>query len=173
MASEKYIPVGKLGKPHGLSGAFRFLLSNELKSKKKTPKYFMVEQRGSFLPWFINKIEWLGFNEGLISFEEITSVEKAKEHNRKELFLTEKDFELFFKKNAEGLNYLIGYKASEESNGELGIIKEIIENPGQVLCSVVKDGNELFIPLVDEFIVDINKRKKEIIFNLPEGLLDL
>ncbi len=133
----------------------------------------MIEQRGSFLPWFINKIEWLGFNEGLISFEEITSVEKAKENTKKGLYLTEKDFELFFKKDAEGLNYLIGYKASEESRGDLGIIKEIIENPGQVLCFAVKDNHEFVIPLVDEFILNINKRKKEIIFILPEGLLDL
>lgn len=171
--AESYISVGKLGKPHGLSGAFRFLLTSELKSKKKTPKYFMIEQRGSFLPWFVSKIEWLGFNDGFISFEEITSVEKAKENTRKELFLTEKDFDLLFKRNAEGLNYLIGYKASEEKQGELGIIEDIIENPGQVLCLVKQDGNELVIPLVDEFILSINKRKKEIIFNLPIGLLDL
>ena len=171
--AEAYISVGKLGKPHGLSGAFRFLLNDELKSKKKLPRYFIIQDRGSYLPWFIKKIEWLGFNEGFISFEEITTVEKAQEHTKKELLLPQKDFDLLFKKNAEGLSYLVGYKAIDEKQGEIGAIAEIIENPGQVLCMIEKDGNEIAIPLVEEFITDINKRKKQITFDLPEGLLDL
>jgi 16S rRNA processing protein RimM len=171
--AESYISVGKLGKPHGLSGAFRFLLTDELKSKKKLPKHFIIEDRGSYLPWFVKNIEWLGFNDGFITFEEITSVEKAKEHTKKELLLTQKDFDLLFKKNSAELSYLIGFKAVEEKLGALGLVEEIIENPGQVLCSVRNGDNEMYIPLVDDFIISINKRKKEILFNLPEGLLDL
>jgi 16S rRNA processing protein RimM len=171
--AESYISVGKLGKPHGLSGAFRFLLSEELKSKKKLPKYFIIEDRGSYLPWFIEKIEWLGFNDGFISLEEIVSVEKAKAYTKKDLLLPTKEFGLFFKKNAEGYNYLVGYRAIEEKLGEIGTVTEVTENPGQVLCVVVKEGNEVVIPLVEEFILEIKKRKKEITFNLPDGLLDV
>ena len=29
------------------------------------------------------------------------------------------------------------------------------------------------IPLVDDFIVELNKKEKKIIFNLPEGLTEL
>jgi 16S rRNA processing protein RimM len=171
--AEAYISVGKLGKPHGLSGAFRFLLNDELKSKKKVPKHFIIEERGSFLPWFISKIEWLGFNDGFISFEEITSVEKAKEHTKKELLLSQKDFELYFKKTSESLGYLVGYKATDEKHGALGVIDEITEHPGQLLCTIKNGKEELTIPFVEDFIVTIDKRKKEIIFSLPEGLLDL
>ena len=69
--AEQHISVGKLGKPHGLSGAFRFLLHRELKSKKKFPNHFFILQKGNFLPWFIKEIEWLGFDSGFILFEEI------------------------------------------------------------------------------------------------------
>jgi 16S rRNA processing protein RimM len=171
--AESYISVGKLGKPHGLSGAFRFLLNDELKSKKKIPKHFIIEERGSFLPWFVSKIEWLGFNDGFISFEEIDSVEKARAHTKKELLLSQKDFDLFFKKNQESLHYLVGYKASDHERGELGVVREIADNPGQLLCIIKNGKEEIAIPLVDDFIENIDKRKKEIVFNLPEGLLDL
>ena len=35
------------------------------------------------------------------------------------------------------------------------------------------EGNLVIIPLVNAFINDINKKEKQIIVNLPEGLLDL
>ena len=171
--AEPFISVGKLGKPHGISGAFRFLLHLELKNKKKLPNHFMINQKGSFLPWFVKEIEWLGFNEGFILFEEISTPEKAKQYSTCELFLTEKEAESLFKKNVGSIDYLLGYKARDEKEGELGVIEELIENPGQILCSIKGDGNEIMIPLVEEFISKIDKGKKEIIFNLPEGLLDI
>ncbi|MES2621806.1 MAG: ribosome maturation factor RimM [Bacteroidota bacterium] len=171
--AEQFISVGKLGKPHGISGAFRFLLHRELKSKKKFPSHFMIQQKGSFLPWFIIAVEWLGFSEGFILFEEISTPEKAKLYSTSELFLSEKSVESFFKKHVSGINYLVGYKAMEEKEGEIGIIEEVIENPGQILCLVKRGFDEIMIPLVDEFVSKIDKRKREITFKLPEGLLEL
>ncbi len=173
MAGEQNITVGKLGKPHGISGAFRIYMQRELKSPQKFPKHFLVQERGTLLPWFVTKVEWIGFNEGFVWFEEITNPEKAKQYSGRELFLTEKDINTFFKKDSGSYSELIGYKAFEETEGEIGIIEEIIENPGQILLSIKSETKEILIPLVDEFIVEVNKKKKELLLNLPEGLLDL
>ncbi len=171
--TEQNISVGKLGKPHGLSGAFRFLLHRELKNKKKFPKHFLLQQKGSFLPWFVASVEWLGFQDGFILFEEISVIEKAKQFSGSELFLSEKDATLYFKPEAGEFDYLIGYKAIDEEGGEFGVVNEIIENPGQILCSILQGEKEMMIPFVEEFISNIDKLKKEITFNLPEGLLDI
>ena len=173
MTGEKYIAIGKLGKPHGISGAFRFLLHRELKAKSKTPKYFMLEIKGSYLPWFIKSIEWTGFGEGIILFDEIINPEKAKQYTACELFMPEKDVNTFFKKDAESLHELIGYNVSDQDAGELGLIIDVFENPGQVLLSINYNGKEIMIPFVDDFVLELNKRKKTILFSLPEGLLDL
>jgi len=171
MASEKYISVGKIGKPHGLSGAFRFFLDRELKSKKKVPGHFLLNLKGNYMPWFITSIEWIGFNEGYILFEEVGSPEKGKQYTGTELCLSEKDISTYFKKDAESLDYLVGYKALDEVEGELGLIEEVVENPGQVLLSIGRNGQEIMIPFVEEFVVSLNKRKKEIVLSLPEGLV--
>jgi 16S rRNA processing protein RimM len=172
MAIEQYISVGKLGKPHGLSGAFRFFLDRELKSKNKAPAHFLLNLKGSFMPWFIKSIEWGGFSEGFIVFEEITSREKGKQYAGIELYLSEKDINTYFKKDADSLDYLKGYKAIDEAEGEIGVIEEVVENPGQLLLSVIKNGTEIMIPFVEDFVVNLNKRKKEIVLSLPEGLID-
>ncbi len=171
MASEKYISVGKLGKPHGLSGAFRFFLDRELKNKNKFPGHFLMNLKGNFTPWFISSIEWIGFNEGFILFEEVASPEKGKLYIGTEICLGEKDISAYFKKDAQSLGYLNGYMVIDEVEGELGIIQEVVENPGQVLLSISKDGQEIMIPFVEDFVVSLNKRKKELVVSLPEGLV--
>ena len=173
MTGEGYITVGKLGKPHGIRGAFRFSLYEGLKSKKKVPKHFWLESGGSFLPWFIQKIEWTGVQDGIINFEEITGPEKARIYSGCELFLTGADAQQYLKKKDTGFDYLVGFAAMQENDGLIGVIEEISDTTGQTLLSVNRDGREVIIPLVDDFIVGINKRKKEIIFDLPEGLLEL
>jgi 16S rRNA processing protein RimM len=171
MASEKYISIGKIGKPHGLSGAFRFFLDREPKNKNKLPGHFLMNLKGDFTPWFVKTVEWTGFNEGFILFEEIASPEKGKQYTNTEICLGEKDISAYFKKDAQSLDYLEGYKAIDEDEGEIGLITEVVENPGQVLLLISKDGKEIMIPFVEDFVVKLDKRKKEMILSLPEGLV--
>ena len=35
------------------------------------------------------------------------------------------------------------------------------------------ENKEVMIPLVDDFLIKLERNKKKIIFNLPEGLIDL
>lgn len=171
--AESYISVGKLGKPHGIRGAFRFLLQRELKSKSKLPAHFILLQKGSYLPFFIKETEWTAFDTGFVTFEEISTPEQAKLFSGTELFLEEKLVEKFFKKSAGDFDFILGWMAVNESGETIGTIEGIEENPGQVLAVVNKGGKEVFIPLVDDFILKTDKRKKQISFALPEGLLDL
>jgi 16S rRNA processing protein RimM len=173
MSDSDNISVGKLGKPHGVNGAFRFYLQRNLKNTKKLPKHFLVQEKGSLLPWFIAKIQWVDHNEGFITFEEITTPEKAKLYSGRELYLSPKDVATYFKKEEGEFEYLIGFTAIDEETGEIGIIEELIENPAQILMQVRSPKGEILIPLVDDFVVDVNEETKEIILTLPEGLLDL
>lgn len=172
--AEIYTSVGKLGKPHGIRGAFRFLFHRELKNNKKHPDYLIIQQQGNSLPWFIVEIEWLGFNEGLIFFEDITTPEKARKFSGSELMVSEKELKKYFKNSVGEFAFLIGFIALQKHGHILGTIIEVAENPGQILCTIEKEnGEECMVPLVDAFIVNTDKRKKEIVFDLPEGLLDI
>jgi len=172
--AEKTISVGKLGKPHGISGAFRFLLDRPFKNKKKTSPYFLIENKGAMLPFFVVSIEWLGMNDGFVQFEEIKSPEEARKYSGTALFLYEKEAEVLFAKHKDQIGFLVGYTLIDEQLGEVGMIAELFDNPAQLLASVTTaEGSEVMIPLPDEFIVDIDKRKKELIVDLPEGLLEI
>jgi len=55
----------------------------------------------------------------------------------------------------------------------LGKILEVIEQPHQVLCRIDLNGKEALIPLHEETIVKIDKKKSQVVVELPEGLLEI
>jgi 16S rRNA processing protein RimM len=168
--NDNYISVGILKKPHGLSGAFNFTLTRELRSLTKAPTHFFVESNGSFIPYFITKIDMKDIFTGWIGLEGITNPEQARPLVNSDLYLDAKSISTFFKKSADEYGFLIGYIACD-GDRELGRITEIVSHPAQTLAAVDMAGSEVLIPLVDELITDIDRRRKKIVFALPEGLV--
>ena len=168
--SDNYISVGILRKPHGLSGAFSFILTRELKSLKKYPPHFFLEVKGAFIPYFVSKIDLKDIFSGYINFEEVTKVEQAKALSNSELYLDEKTISTFFKKAADEYGFLIGYTAYDKE-AELGPVQDILSHPAQILVEVNVNGSDVLIPLVDDLVIEIDKRKKKIVFDVPEGLI--
>ena len=55
----------------------------------------------------------------------------------------------------------------------IGSCKSIIDNSAQALFQIEANEKEMLVPAIDEFIEAIDRDKKEIHLNLPEGLLEL
>jgi len=71
-------------------------------------------------------------------------------------------------------NDLTGYKVTLSNKSILGTIGEIINNPGQDLLKIISpEKKEILIPFHEDFIVRIDKKKKTIVVEIPEGLTDL
>lgn len=171
MQTEEYIPVGKLGRPHGISGAFRFHLVRKLKNAKKFPEYFLLEVNGRKIPFFVTAMELQNSDGGLLKLEGIVTPEAARVYSGSELFLKEADINIYFNKNAKSIDYLIGYLVVDQVDGEVGVIAGLLDTPAQVLAEISGDGKHYTIPLVEDWIVEINNRKRQIYMSLPDGLL--
>ena len=69
---------------------------------------------------------------------------------------------------------IIGFKAEDLHRGEIGIIKEVNDQTSQPVVKInTNENKEVMIPLVDDFLIKLERNKKKIIFNLPQGLIDL
>ena len=68
----------------------------------------------------------------------------------------------------------IGYTIYDDENEVvLGTITEMIEQPHQLLAKIFIDNKEVLIPLNEATLLEINRKKKEVVVDLPEGLLDV
>ena len=47
------------------------------------------------------------------------------------------------------------------------------DQTSQPVLIVSKNDKEIMIPLVDEFLIEVKRKEKKLIFNLPEGITEL
>jgi 16S rRNA processing protein RimM len=164
----QYISVGKLRKPHGISGAFAFILDREPKALVKVIPHFFMEIKGDYLPYFVSGMDWLDTETGYVQFEEINTPELAKRYSGTALYMEEGMVSKYFKKERQDPADLLGYMLVD-GEIEVATIVDITETLAHPIA-VLDRGGELLIPLVEDWLVDIDHRHKRIIMNLPEGL---
>jgi 16S rRNA processing protein RimM len=168
---EEYVSIGYFVGVHGLNG--ELVLKHELGKKtafKDLQFVFLEEPKGKWLPYFISAAKARSVEETGVSLEGIMTREAAKRFNGKKVWLRQEDFDRFRAKSAP--ISLIGYLL-KDSQRELGRIDEIIEQPFQLLCRLLIDGKEVLIPLNESTLKKIDHTRRQVLVDLPDGLLEV
>ena len=166
-----YFHIGKIVGSHGLLG--EVVLQHALGKKtdlKGLLTLFIEERKDSFLPYFVEKTIAKNETEVYLKLEGFDTKESARRLNQKEVWLLKADFDKYAAKSSP--ISLLGFMMVNEGQ-EIGEVIEVIEQPMQVLCKIIYQGNEALIPLHKESLEKIDKRKKQVIVNLPDGLLEI
>jgi len=167
----QYFKIGKLAATFGVEG--QLILHHSLGKKtslKGLETIFIEEKKDSFLPYFITSSKIKNDKETFISLEGIPSKEAAKFLVKKEVWLSEKDFKKFVA-GAAPISFL-GFTIVNDKK-ELGEVIEVIEQPHQLLLTILMDGKEAFIPIHEESLEKVDKKNRKLYVDLPEGLLEI
>jgi len=167
----EYFRIGKLVSTFGLKG--ELILKHNLGKKtslKDLKAIFIEEKKESFLPWFVESTRIKSNDEIYLKLEGINVKEQAHALTQKEVWLPEDDFKKYSAKSSP-IN-LLGFDIIEE-NKNLGKVLEVIEQPHQLLCRIDFNNREALIPLHDETLIKIDRKKKQVIVALPPGLLEI
>ena len=68
---------------------------------------------------------------------------------------------------------VIGFSVETESGKKAGILKDVMWLPANDVYIILKDGKELLVPVLDEFIVSLNMEDKKLIIADVDGLLEI
>lgn len=164
-----YFSIGKIAATHGLNG--EVVLQHALGKKtdlKGLQTLFIEERKDSFLPYFVESAAAKNEVEVYIKLEGFNTRESAKRLCQKDVWLLKADFDKQAAKSSP--ISLLGFMMINDGE-EIGEVIEVIEQPLQVLCKIVYCGNEALIPIHEESLLKIDKKKKQVHVNLPEGLL--
>ncbi len=167
----QYFKIGKFVASYGLSG--ELLLVHKLGKKtafKGLKTLFLEEGKSSFLPYFIEKAVAKNDEEILIKLEGIQSKEAAKKITSKEVWLAENDFKKFAAKAAP--ISMLGFTLFDGKNN-LGEITEVIEQPHQLLCSILYKNNQAYIPIHEHNLIKVDNNTRKVYVTLPPGLLEI
>ena len=167
----RYTSIGKIAATFGVKG--EMVLLHHLGKKtslKGLQTIFIEERKNEMLPWFIASVRIKNDQELFLTLEGIDSKEAAQKLLQKQVWLIEEDFHQY--SNSSAPISFLGFHIINEGE-DLGEILEIIEQPHQVLCRIDLEGKEALIPLHEETLRKVDKKKKQVVVQLPDGLLDI
>lgn len=166
-----YIHIGKLVAPHGIAGAV--ILEHALGKPihfKGVDALFVEQKTGSFIPYFIESAAAKTETITHLQIEGVKTREAANFVTGKKVWLPQADFQKMVEKNSPLA--LLGYMV-QEAGKDIGVIQEVIEQPHQLMVTILYNGQEAYIPLHEESLKGVNHTKKTVQVELPDGLLDL
>ena len=172
---QNYILIGNTRKSYGVKGEMKLLIKADFLEDIFNLKVVFLKINGKQVPYFVESVR-VG-NTTIIKFEDINSPEETIAITSKEIYAREEDLipeeERMFEAEKMEFEKYSGYTIIVIEIGKVGVIKEIVEYPQQEMAVVEYQNRTVLIPLNHELIESIDDAKKELIFNLPKGLLDL
>ena len=166
-----YFSIGKIVATHGLTG--EVVVEHALGKKtdlKGLETIFIEERKGTFLPYFVEGTKIKNAEEVYVKLEGFNTKESGRRLMQREVWLLKEDFDKHAAKSSP--ISLLGYMMVNEGE-EIGEVIEVIEQPMQVLCKIIYQGNEALIPIHEESLNKIDKKKKQVHVILPDGLLEI
>ena len=165
---EEVYKIGKLGKTHGVRGEVSFLFDDDVFDRVEAD-YLILMVDGILVPFFIEEYRFKSDSNALMKFEGIDTQERARELTGCDVFFPRS----LADSDDEGLSWaeIIGYALVDAATGRsIGEIASVDDSTLNVLFEL-EDGT--LIPASEDLITDIDKTKRTIDINLPEGILEL
>lgn len=167
----EYKNIGKLVASFGVKG--EMLLKHQLGKKTALAgldALFIETRKDQLLPYFIVSARAKSEDEVYVILEGIENREMTLPLLQKQVWLNSDRYAEYADSSAPGS--LLGFHIMQKGE-DIGEILEVIEQPQQLLCRVLRNGKDALIPLHEETLLKIDKRKKQVIVQLPDGLLEI
>jgi 16S rRNA processing protein RimM len=172
MQKENCFYLGKIVKKYSFKGELLVKLDTD------DPEYFtemesvFVETNKNLIPFFIEHCSLHKSNLLRIKFEEVNDEATADALLKCDLHLP-----LSFLPELSGNKFyyheIIGFHVIDDKFGPVGIIIGVNDSTAQALFEIESEGTEILIPLIDEFIVQVDKQQKIMHLSVPDGLIEM
>ncbi len=164
--------LGRVTKKFSFKGEVIIKLDTDEPEIYENLEAVFIELGKDLLPFFIEKSSFQRGNELRVRFEDVKTEQDAEAILRKEVYLP---LEFLPKLTGEQFYFheVLGFGLVDVNQGPIGIIESINDSTAQALF-VVRDGeDEILVPMVDDFIKKVDRKKKEVLVETPEGLIEM
>jgi 16S rRNA processing protein RimM len=172
MRKEDCFYLGKIAKKFSFKGEVLIYLDTDEPELYENMESVFVEFNKNLVPFFIENSS-LHKNDFLrVQFEDVNSEEEADRLLGCEIYLP-----LNMLPKLEGNKFyfheVIGFEIEDKRLGVFGVIQSINDTTAQPLFEVLNGEVEILIPMIDHFLVEIDRKNKKVVMDLPEGLVEM
>lgn len=172
MRKEDCFYLGKIVKKYGFKGELLAKLDTDEPELYKDLESVFIALGDDLVPFFIEKSSLHKSTLLRMRIEDVDTEAEADALIKSELFLP-LDMLPKLSGNQFYFHEIIGYKMIDVAFGEVGEITAVNDSTAQALFEVQRDDKQILIPMNDEFIVRLDRTKKEIVVQTPIGLIEL
>ncbi len=164
--------IGSINKVYGAHGGLAcYFKDDTYESLVKPNTFIFLEIDGYHVPFMIVKIEFA--RTVIIFLEGVNSPEKASTYRQSDLFLASNQLSELPVSNLETEVCFVHYQVFDAKNNKVGIINEIIETDYSTTAIVARNGKDIFLPIHQDIILDIDHKQKVLQLEIVDGILDL
>jgi 16S rRNA processing protein RimM len=172
MTKEDCYLLGKITKTHGLKGELAIWLDVDYPEEYEELDSVLLEIKGELVPHFVEEIQ-IRPNKSIIKFEDIDTIEAASKLVNCDIYLPEDNLPELEDNDQFYYHEIINYDVVDEVKGKLGKVLAVYTSERQDLIAMQYEGKEVLIPIDDDIVKTVDREKKELYTNLPEGLLEI
>ncbi|WP_291128412.1 ribosome maturation factor RimM [Flavobacterium sp. UBA7682] len=172
MRKEDCFYLGKIAKKFSFKGEVLIYLDTDEPELYENMESVFVEFNKNLVPFFIENSS-LHKNDFLrVQFEDVDSEAEADTLLGCEIYLP-----LSMLPKLDGNKFyfheVIGFEIEDKRLGIFGVIQSINDTTAQPLFEVLNGEVEMLIPMIDHFLVEIDRKNKKVVMDLPEGLVEM
>ena len=166
-----YFLLGKIIRTHGYKGGLKAIFDVDQPQEYRELDMVFIEIKGQLIPWLIDNIH-LENNKANLVLADIKDMESADKLVGQFLYLPD---ELLpkLKGNKFYFHEVTGFKVYDKHHGDIGTIDRVIDLPNNPLFSITFNDKEILLPVNDEIIRKVDRKKKVVEVNAPEGLIEI
>ena len=183
--------IGRFTRTHGIHGEIEVHFTDDVFDRGEAD-YVFLKIDGLYVPFFLEDYRFKGSESALFTLDGIDSDTAARELVGHTVYypLDARPAEdedtisslraftgfLIIERQALAETAEEGDEASEDGvpTLELGTVKHVETTTANTLLTVeVEGGEDVLLPLHDDFVVDYDLRERYLVLDVPEGLIDL
>ncbi len=172
MRKEDCFYLGKIAKKFSFKGEVLIYLDTDEPELYQDMESVFVEYNKNLIPYFISNSS-LHKNDFLrVNFEDINNEAEADSILNCEVYLP---LSMLPKLSGNKFYFheVIGFEIEDIRLGVFGKIISINDSSAQPLFEVLNGNTEILVPMIDAFLVKIDRVNNKVIMDLPVGLVEM
>jgi len=172
MDKDAFYYLGKVLKTYGNKGHLLILLDVDSPESYEHIDTVFVGVENDRIPYFIKELELKHNKQAMVCFEDIDSMDDARILVGRSLYLPGSMLPALRGKKFY-YHEITGFIVMDEKHGNIGHVETVLDLPQQSLMQIRFGEKEILIPMVDEILLKVDRKKKELRIRAPEGLIDI
>jgi 16S rRNA processing protein RimM len=172
MRKEDCFYLGKIVRKHSFKGEVVIKLDTDEPELYQEMESVFVNLGNNLIPFFIKESLLQKGNRLRVQFEEIKNEEDAESILKSGIYLP---LTLLPKLTGNQFYYheIIGFAVIDQIHGNIGNITGVNDTTAQALFEVEKEGRQILVPMIDQFILLVDRKSKELHLKTPQGLIEM